>query len=62
MYLKVEQGHWLAQELNSESGGPGHPQLKASWPWRGKKTVSPTCSKLKMDGNIHSQPPTHTPC
>ena len=32
VHLKVEQGHWLAQEQNSQSGGPGHPRLKASWP------------------------------
>ena len=32
VHLNVEQGHWLAQEQNSQSGGPGHPQLKASWP------------------------------
>ena len=36
----------VAQEQNSESGGPGHRQLKPSWPCCGNKTgaVSPTCS------------------
>ena len=38
------QSESLAQEQISESGGPGHRQLKASWPWLGNKTVSPTCS------------------
>ena len=56
------QSESLAQEQNSESGGPGHRHLKASWPWLGNKTVSPTCSKLRMDSNIYSQPPAHAPC
>ena len=61
IYLNL-QSESLAQERNSKSGGPGHAQLKASWPWLGNKTVSPTCSKLRMDSNIHSQPPNHAPC
>ena len=31
------QSESLAQEQNCESGGPGHRQLKASWPWLGNK-------------------------
>ena len=37
------QSESLAQEQHSKSRGPGHPQLKASWPLHGNKKIKKLC-------------------